>query len=61
MKQIFIDHWLGIDIQEKISIKDYLLNFLASKGPTADKSVLKMIISLLSKIVKMSWFDHPAV
>lgn len=24
-----------------------------------DQQVLKMVISLLAKIVKMSWFDHP--
>jgi hypothetical protein len=52
-------HWQVIPPQEKIAIKDYILNFLASKGPQLNTQVLNMIIILLAKVVKMSWFDHP--
>jgi|LauGreDrversion4_2_1035121.scaffolds.fasta_scaffold351278_1 hypothetical protein len=44
-----------------MAVKDYLLNFFATKGPTADKQVLKMVISLFAKVIKMSWFDHPEI
>ena len=52
-------HWSGIPPQEKIAIKDYILNFLATKGVQLNMQVLNMIIILLAKVVKMSWFDHP--
>ena len=59
MKQIFSTHWAKIPVQEKVSIKDYLLNFLAQKGLSCDDAVRNMIIIVLAKIAKMSWFDHP--
>lgn len=46
-------------MQEKVSIKDYLLNFLATRSLNCDEQVRNMIIIVLAKIAKMSWFDHP--
>ena len=46
-------------VQEKVAIKDYLLSYLVNKGMKVDKQVVNMIILLLSKISKLSWFDHP--
>ena len=59
MKEIFVEHWLKIDVSEKLQIKDYLIQFLAQKGPNCEKEVLRMIIILIAKVTKMSWFDHP--
>ena len=59
IKEIFVDHWLKIEVSEKLQIKDYLINFLIQKGPTCEKQVLKMIIILVAKVTKLSWFDHP--
>jgi hypothetical protein len=33
LKNLFTKHWSGIPSQEKLAIKDYILNFLAQKGP----------------------------
>ena len=59
MKQLFTAHWLKIPVQEKMAIKEYMLRYLREQGPQMDQGVLKMVITLLAKIVKMSWFDHP--
>ena len=59
LKQLFTTHWTKIPVQEKFAIKDYMLQYLRDQGPQMDQQVLKMVISLLAKIVKMSWFDHP--
>jgi len=59
MKEIFVDHWLKIEVSEKLQIKDYLIHFLVQKGPACDKQVLKMVMILVAKVTKMSWFDHP--
>jgi hypothetical protein len=37
------------------------LNFLVNKGVSSDAQVLKMVIILLAKVVKMSWFDNPEI
>ena len=59
MKQLFSTHWTKIPLEEKIAIKDYMLQQLRDQGPSMDQEVLKMIIGLLAKIVKLTWFDHP--
>lgn len=35
--------------------------FLVNKGVSCEQQVLKMVIILLVKVVKMSWFDHPEI
>ena len=37
LKNLLGDNWMKIPVQEKMGIKDYLLNFLASKALTCDK------------------------
>ena len=59
MKQLFSTHWTKIPLEEKIAIKDYMLQYLRDQGPSMDQQVLKMVIGLLAKIVKLTWFDHP--
>jgi exportin-7 len=61
LKQLFTTHWSKIAANEKVGIKDYLLNFLVNKGVNSEQQVLKMVIILLAKVVKMSWFDHPEI
>ena len=34
LKNLFVKHWAVITADEKIAIKDYILNFLAAKGPS---------------------------
>ena len=57
LKNCFVKHGANIPPEEKIAIKDYILNFLAAKGPQLNNQVLKMVIMLLAKVTKMSWFD----
>jgi hypothetical protein len=59
MKAIFSDHWNKIPVEEKMAIKDYLLNYLATNAFQSDRQVMKMMIILLAKISKLAWFDHP--
>ena len=59
LKNLLGEHWTKIPLNEKMAIKDYLLNFLASKAFIVDKEVMKMMIVLLAKICKLSWFDNP--
>ncbi len=59
LKNILGENWNKIPVQEKMAIKDYLLNFLANKALGCDKQVMRMMIILLARICKLSWFDHP--
>lgn len=59
LKNLLGDNWGKIPVTEKAGIKDYLLNFLAQTALRCDRQVMKMMIILLAKICKLSWFDHP--
>ncbi|CDW76789.1 importin-n-terminal domain-containing protein [Stylonychia lemnae] len=59
LKNLLGDNWLKIPLEEKVAIKEYLLNFLANKALKCNRQVMKMMIILLAKISKLSWFDHP--
>jgi exportin-7 len=61
LKQLFTTHWSKIANPEKVGIRNYLLMFLVNKGVSCEQQVLKMVIILLAKVVKMSWFDHPEI
>lgn len=63
MKQLLQDNWLKISGPEKEEIRKYLVNYLkdANIVLNKDKQVVKMMILLLSKIVKLSWFDDPDI
>ena len=59
VKTILSENWNKIPVEQKVAIKDYLLNFLINKALKTDKNVMKMMILLFAKICKLSWFDHP--
>ena len=59
LKNILGECWLKIGIQDKMAIKEYLMNFLVNHAMKCERQVMKMMIILLAKITKLSWFDHP--
>ena len=61
LKQLFTEHYSSLPVTEKLSIKDFLINFLVQKESSLDHQVTKMIVVLLAKVTKMSWFDHPEI
>ena len=50
-----------IPVEKLITFKDYLMTFIRERATQSDKAVVKMVITLLSKLVKLSWFDQPAL
>ena len=59
LKRLFTTYWSKIPVEEKLSIKDFLINFMVQNEKNHDQQVIKMVIILLAKVTKMSWFDHP--
>ncbi|CAK8571100.1 unnamed protein product [Lathyrus sativus] len=47
----------SLPLQLRIDIRNYLLNYLASKGPELEPFVLGSLIQLLSRITKFGWLD----
>ena len=58
IKNLLTDNWTKISAEEKISIKDYCLQFLATKAVQSDKNIMRMMLLLIARICKMSWLDN---
>ena len=63
MKTLLTDYWLKIPMNEKIAIKNYLVNYLMQTDIVTrqEKQVVKMMMLLLAKIAKLAWFDDPDI
>lgn len=60
LKNVITDNWNKVPIEERVKLKSDLISYLIEKGPNYGKDVLNVIIVLLTRVVKLSWFDHPA-
>ena len=63
MKQLLEANWRQIAPDERIGVRKYCTQYLRSQEliRTKDPNVVKMIVLLLTKITKLSWFDDPEV
>lgn len=66
MKSMLTDCWHKVPLQEKVNIKNYLVNYLMSENVVLKRSpqeqqVVKMMMLLLAKIAKLGWFDDPDI
>lgn len=61
LKQLVTENWLKVSSEQLDNIKNYILLYLKEKGPQAEQQVLKMMMSLLSRIVKKGWVERPEV
>ncbi|KAK7393041.1 hypothetical protein VNO78_21492 [Psophocarpus tetragonolobus] len=47
----------SLPLQLRIDIRNYLINYLASKGPELEPFVLGSLIQLFCRITKLGWLD----
>lgn len=52
------DHWNSFSEPQHVDIRNYLLNFLASKGPRLQQFAVVSVVQLLCRITKYAWFDE---
>lgn len=43
--------------QLRLDIRNYLLQYLANKGPTLDYFVIVQMVQLLGRLTKLGWFE----
>jgi len=61
MRNIITKQWHKFPQEDKLQFKQYFVEFLANKGPTLDLSVLKSVIILITRMIKLGWFDNPKI
>lgn len=59
LKSLVTSHWNNFSVTQHVTIRDYLLKYLAEKGPTLPVFVLTALLSLLARLTKLGWFDDP--
>ena len=52
-------HWNSFTIPQRTDIRNYVLGYLANKGPTLQDFVVVSLIKLVCRITKLGWFDDP--
>ena len=52
------DHWNSFSEPQHVDIRNYLLNFLANKGPLLQTFAVTSVVQLLCRITKYAWFDE---
>jgi exportin-7 len=53
-------HWNSFTVPQRIDIRNYVLSYLANKGPTQQDFLVLSLIKLVCRITKLGWFDDPA-
>lgn len=58
LKNMFTDNWKKINTENRVHLREEILSYLAEKGPSLPKDALNPVIILMTRVVKLSWFDH---
>lgn len=57
LTKLVTSYWAQIGIEERVQLRNYVLNFLANKGPQTDQVVRLELNTLLSRVTKLGWGD----
>ena len=52
------DHWNSFSEGQHVEIRNYILTFLANKGPRLQSFAITVVVQLLCRISKFAWFDE---
>jgi exportin-7 len=57
--ELITTHWNNFTVANRIDIRNYVLSYLASQGPSMQDFVVMSLIKLVCRITKLGWFDDP--
>jgi exportin-7 len=57
LTELITVHWNSFTIPQRIDIRNYVLSYLANKGPSLQDFVVVSLIKLVCRITKLGWFD----
>lgn len=59
LTELITVHWNSFTVPQRIDIRNYVLGYLANKGPQLQDFVVTSLIKLVCRITKLGWFDDP--
>eukprot|EP00934_Nitzschia_sp_Nitz4_P008361 Nitzschia sp. Nitz4//scaffold85_size83877//26190//29710//NITZ4_005223-RA/size83877-augustus-gene-0.148-mRNA-1//1//CDS//3329559119//8351//frame0 len=57
LTELISTHWNSFTVPQRIDIRNYVLGYLANKGPQLQDFVTTALIKLVCRITKLGWFD----
>ena len=57
LTKLITTHWNNFTAPQHVEIRNYMLNYLATKGPQLQDFVSKSLIQLVCRSTKLGWFD----
>ncbi|EQC37130.1 hypothetical protein SDRG_05357 [Saprolegnia diclina VS20] len=57
LTKLITTHWNNFTPSQRIDIRNYVLGYLAQKGPSLEKYVTVSLIQLVCRLTKFGWFD----
>jgi len=58
--ELITTHWNSFTVPQRIDIRNYVLGYLANKGPHMQDFLVLSLIKLVCRITKLGWFDDSA-
>lgn len=60
LTELITIHWNSFTVPQRIDIRNYVLGYLANKGPALQDFLVLSLIKLVCRITKLGWFDDSA-
>ncbi|TYZ58875.1 hypothetical protein PybrP1_005973, partial [[Pythium] brassicae (nom. inval.)] len=57
LTKLITTHWNNFTPPQRVDIRNYVLGYLAQKGPTLEKFVTTSLIQMVCRLTKFGWFD----
>jgi exportin-7 len=59
LTSLITSHWNNFTSEQRIVVRNYILDYLATKGPKLEAFVTQYLVKLLCRITRLGWFDDP--
>lgn len=59
LESLITQFWNNFTVDQKIEIRNYILNFLAVNATSLEDFVVNSVTKLVCRITKLGWFDSP--
>mmetsp|Transcript_23338 Transcript_23338/g.78457 ORF Transcript_23338/g.78457 Transcript_23338/m.78457 type:complete len:1080 (-) Transcript_23338:139-3378(-) len=59
LRRLVTQNWNNSTAQQRLDMRNWVLNYLATNGPKVEGFVSSSLVQLLCRMTKMGWFDEP--
>jgi exportin-7 len=59
LESLMTQFWNNFTVEQKVEIRNYILNYLATHATTLEDFVIGSVTKLVCRITKLGWFDSP--